>query len=188
MRRCFDVFASGLALVVAAPWLAAVSLVVWLDAGCPILFTQVRIGRHHRPFWIYKFRTMAALRGDNRITRSGVFLRAAKWDELPQLWNVLKGDMSIIGPRPELPEYVAQFPREYAGLLSSRPGLIDPASLMYFDEADQLARYTDPQAAYVSTVLPLKLRLSSTYLASRTWRSDVRILWQGLAACLKALR
>ena len=184
MRRFFDVVVCAVGLVVAAPLLAAVAVMIVLDDGRPVLFSQIRVGRHGVPFRIYKFRTMRfagsiagiTVAGDPRVTLSGRFLRATKLDELPQLWNVIRGDMSIIGPRPELPAFVDRFPAQYEALLTVRPGLVDPATIAFAGEADILARYADPQEAYLTRILPEKLALSRTYLMKRTLRRDLRLI------------
>src|SRR5262249_55066954 len=153
-----------------SPVLAVAALAVRVDSPGPILFKQQRIGRNFRPFWMYKFRTMvvdAPKRGgpltagaDPRITRVGRWLRKSKIDELPQLVNVLVGDMSLVGPRPEVPKFVELFRDDYAYVLTVRPGLTDPASVKYRDEAALLAGSSDPEREYVERILPDKIALS----------------------------
>jgi lipopolysaccharide/colanic/teichoic acid biosynthesis glycosyltransferase len=155
MKRMVDIAIAVTLLILLAPALGLVAILIRLDSPGPALFCQERVGRKFRGFWIYKFRTMvegAAAKGpsitanaDPRVTRVGAWLRRTKIDELPQLWNVLRGDMSIVGPRPELRQYVDRFQDEYRELLKVRPGLTDPSSLKYADEARVLAGATDPE-------------------------------------------
>jgi lipopolysaccharide/colanic/teichoic acid biosynthesis glycosyltransferase len=190
-KRMFDILTSGAALVVALPMMALVALVVRLDTPGPILFRQVRVGRRGDLFHILKFRTMAdrpatpgheiTLHRDPRVTRSGVFLRRWKADELPQLWNVLRGDMSIVGPRPEVPKYVALYPEhERAIVLAIRPGITDPASIKYRSEADMLASAVDPEQMYREVILPDKLALAVDYAQAVSLRRDMVIIAQTL--------
>ena len=194
-KRAFDLLVASVGLVLLAPLLAAIALAIRLDSRGPVLFRQQRVGRHGVPFAIHKFRTMvadAAARGpaltigdDARITRVGRFLRARRLDELPQLIDVLKGDMSLVGPRPELPRYVARYP---AGLrervLAVRPGLTDPASLAFLDESERLARAADPEREYVEVLLPAKLQAAADYAERASLGSDLYILWGTLRRLL----
>lgn len=191
-QRLVDVLVSLVALVVLAPLLAVLAILVRLDSPGPVLFRQQRVGRHFRPFAIVKLRTMvpdAAGRGaaitaggDSRVTRVGRVLRAAKLDELPQFWNVLKGDMSIVGPRPEVPRYVEQFRTDFEEILRVRPGITDLASVVYRHEEDVLARAADPEAAYVAEVLPAKLELARDYVRRRSLRLDLAIIGRTVLA------
>jgi len=171
-KRLFDLLCAGLGLLILLPMLVLLALWIKLDSRGPIFFRQERVGRHGRPFLIHKFRSMqvdAPARGlqitvgaDPRITRAGRFLRASKLDELPQLWDVLRGAMSLVGPRPEVPKYVALYPEELRRVvLSVRPGITDLASLEYRDESALLAAAADPEREYVEVVLPAKLALSA---------------------------
>jgi lipopolysaccharide/colanic/teichoic acid biosynthesis glycosyltransferase len=185
-KRMLDIVASGIGLLVASPLLAAAALAVKLDSPGPVLFVQQRVGRNFRPFGIYKFRTMVAdapARGgpitfgaDPRITRVGRILRKTKIDELPQLANILLGQMSLVGPRPEVPRYVEMFREDYAYVLSVRPGLTDPASVKYRHEAEQLAASADPEREYAQHILPDKIALARQYIGSATLVGDVGIL------------
>ncbi len=185
-KRAFDVFGSATGLLVASPLLLLAAIGIKLDSPGPVLFVQQRVGRNFRPFGIYKFRTMiadAAARGgpitfgaDPRITRVGRLLRATKIDELPQLVNVLKGDMSLVGPRPEVAKYVDMFRDDYEVVLSVRPGLTDPASVKYRDEATLLAASGDPQRAYVEQVLPDKIALARQYIGQASFAGDLGLL------------
>lgn len=193
LKRLVDVLLSALGLALLALPLLAIALWVKLDSRGPVLFRQQRVGRFGRPFMIHKFRTMAVdapARGpqitvgaDPRITRAGQVLRRTKLDELPQLWDVLRGAMSLVGPRPEVPKYVALYPEEMRQLLLSvRPGITDLASLQYRDESVVLAAAADPERAYVEQVLPAKLALSSRYVREATLLGDLRLILATLSA------
>lgn len=189
-KRLFDLLCAAIGLLVLLPVMALVALAVWLDSDGPVIFRQVRVGRGVQPFTIYKFRTMTAApasRGpgitvghDARITRVGRWLRATKIDELPQLFNVLRGDMSLVGPRPEVPEYVSAFPELFSRLLRVRPGITDPASIAYRNEAAILAMAGDPDREYRQRILPDKLRLSTEYAEHASLRSDIALIFQTL--------
>jgi len=165
IKRLFDIVGASVALLLLWPLLLAVALWIKLDSPGPVFFRQERVGRHGVPFRIHKFRTMvidAPARGlqitvgaDPRITRAGAFLRRTRIDELPQFIDVLQGTMSLVGPRPEVPRYVALYPsglRERA--LAVRPGITDPSSIEFIDEAERLARAADPAREYVEVILP----------------------------------
>jgi lipopolysaccharide/colanic/teichoic acid biosynthesis glycosyltransferase len=192
-KRLFDIAVAAAGLVVLGPLLLAIALLVRADSPGPALFRQVRVGRDGRPFRILKFRTMAQAAGappspitvgrDPRITRLGAVLRAWKLDELPQLMNVLAGDMSLVGPRPELPDYVGTYPPATRRIvLSVRPGITDPASLAYRDEAALLAAVADPLAHYRDVILPRKLALNVAYVRERSFAGDLRLIAQTVAA------
>jgi lipopolysaccharide/colanic/teichoic acid biosynthesis glycosyltransferase len=184
-KRAFDIILAGLALLLLAPLLVALGLWVRLDSPGPALFRQERVGRFGRTFRIHKFRTMVdgapgpqiTVGADARITRAGAWLRAKKLDELPQLIDVLAGDMSLVGPRPEVPRYVALYPdalREK--VLSVRPGITDPVSLGMADESARLARAADPEREYVEVLMPAKLREAAAYAERATLWSDLQVL------------
>jgi lipopolysaccharide/colanic/teichoic acid biosynthesis glycosyltransferase len=186
-KRCFDLVGALLALLLLAPVLLAVALWVKLDSPGPIFFKQQRVGRFGVPFHINKFRTMqhgaAGLPltavADPRITRAGAFLRRSRLDELPQLLDVLIGRMSLVGPRPEVPRYVAHYPahlREQA--LAVRPGMTDPASLAHIDEATLLAAAADPEREYIEHILPAKVAQAAAYAEQATLTSDMGVLWR----------
>lgn len=195
IKRLFDIAFSIAALLLIAPILLAVALWVRLDSPGPVFFRQVRVGRGGREFRIFKFRTMqvAAERVgpqitigvDPRITRSGDVLRRYKLDELPQFLNVLFGDMSVVGPRPEVPRYVAKYPADVRAIvLSLRPGITDLASIEYRDESRLLGSSVDPERTYVEEVLPAKLALCVKYAQSRSLWVDVIIIARTLKAAL----
>ena len=184
-KRLFDLVVAALGLLVLAPVLLTLGLWVALDSAGPVFFRQQRVGRAGRLFDIYKFRTMRAaadgpaitVGADARITRAGRWLRRTKADELPQLLNVLRGDMSLVGPRPEVPQYVALYPASLRDLvLSVRPGITDRASIEYRDESTLLGQSSDPERTYVEQILPVKLRYAAEYAQSHTLWGDVKII------------
>ncbi|WP_395140961.1 sugar transferase [Schlegelella aquatica] len=194
-KRAFDLVVASLALLLLAPLFALIALAIKLDSPGPVFFRQERVGRHGVPFRIHKFRTMvvdAPTRGpqitvgrDPRITRVGAFLRDTKLDELAQLIDVLQGTMSLVGPRPEVPQYVARYtPEQRAKILSVRPGITDPASLEYRRESELLARAADPESAYVEQIMPAKLRQAERYVDEATLWTDLRVLARTLRILL----
>lgn len=186
MKRAFDVVISAVVLAVCSPVFALISLWVLIDSGRPIFFKQLRVGLGGRPFRLWKFRSMRTevggasitVRGDRRITRVGRILRKAKLDESPQFWNVLRGDMSLVGPRPEVPEYVERFKERYLRILTVRPGITDLASIRYRNEEAVLAGSPEPQRIYEEIVLPAKLDLADEYLGNMSVGRDLWILLQ----------
>jgi lipopolysaccharide/colanic/teichoic acid biosynthesis glycosyltransferase len=186
MKRLFDIVVSFLGLMILSPLLLLVALLIKLDSRGPIFFRQERIGQGFQPFYIYKFRTMTqdaskhggaiTVRDDPRITRAGAFLRKTKIDELPQLLNVLKGEMSLVGPRPEVRKYVELFRKDYEEILKVRPGITDLASLKYQDEAELLGQSADPDQEYISRVLPDKLKLAKDYVSCSSFFFDMGLI------------
>ncbi|MBL8011655.1 MAG: sugar transferase [Flavobacteriales bacterium] len=186
LKRAFDVLFASTALVLLMPLLLVFALAVATGSPGGAFFRQVRVGRHGREFRLLKFRSMRpgsealgqlTIGGrDPRITGVGHFLRRTKLDELPQLWNVLKGDMSVVGPRPEVPRYVALYTPEQQVVLSVRPGITGMASLDYVDENELLARSDDPERTYVEEVMPAKLALDLRYVRERSFALDLRII------------
>jgi lipopolysaccharide/colanic/teichoic acid biosynthesis glycosyltransferase len=185
-KRAFDLALAAPALLVASPLLVALALWVRVDSPGPALFRQQRVGRGGRLFRIHKFRTMQAAGGDGpqvtaagdaRVTRAGRWLRATKLDELPQLFDVVLGDMSLVGPRPEVPHFMAQYPDDARQrILSVRPGITDRAAIEFRDEERLLAAAPDPEAAYVQRVMPVKQRYYLDYVAHHSLAGDMRIL------------
>ena len=197
LKRGLDFTVAALGLALLAPVFGLVALCIRLDSPGPVFFRQERVGRGGRIFRIHKFRTMVAdapSRGlgitvgeDVRITRVGRRLRRSKLDELPQLIDVLAGHMSLVGPRPELPRYVALYPADLRSqLLRVRPGITDPASLQFADEAALLAASTDPERQYREVLLPAKLRLSAEYAGRATLATDLGVLLRTLGVLLRA--
>ena len=192
-KRAFDLAVALVALILLAPLFAVLALVIKLDSPGPVFFRQERTGRHGVPFRIHKFRTMRegavglplTVGVDARITRVGGWLRRHRVDELPQFIDVLLGRMSVVGPRPEVPCYVAHYPpvlRERA--LAVRPGITDPASLEFIDEAALLARAADPEREYIEVVLPAKVQRAADYAERATLLSDLAVLWRTLRVLL----
>lgn len=188
MRRALDILLSGAGLLLAMPALLVLAAVIrWDSPGSP-LFRQIRIGRGGEPFRLLKLRTMRSVGGsgltqgteDPRITRVGRWLRRTKLDELPQLWNVLVGDMSLVGPRPEVPQFVAHYTEAQREVLRARPGLTDPASLRGFDEGAVLSQVEDPDRYYVEVLMPEKVAAQIQYLHARTLRSDLTLILRTL--------
>jgi lipopolysaccharide/colanic/teichoic acid biosynthesis glycosyltransferase len=190
MKRCFDVVAAAAGLAIAGPVLVFIALLIPLTSEGPIFFRQVRVGRGGREFHLCKFRTMRSAPGKengsfdagntSRVTALGRFLRKSKLDEFPQLWNVLAGDMSLVGPRPEVRKWVDAYPELWAQVLMVRPGITDPASIAYRNEEDILAKSADPEQLYREEILPGKLSLYMDYVRSRTFWGDIKILLKTL--------
>jgi lipopolysaccharide/colanic/teichoic acid biosynthesis glycosyltransferase len=192
-KRLFDIAFAALTLLLLSPVLLAVALWVRLDSPGPVFFRQQRVGQGGRLFSIYKFRTMhtgaeavgpqITVGQDIRITRAGAWLRSSKLDELPQFLNVLRGDMSVVGPRPEGPRYVAQYPADMRQtVLSVPPGITDLASIAFRDESDLLAHSPDPERTYVEQILPAKLHYAQQYVRTRSLWLDLQIIaWTVLA-------
>jgi lipopolysaccharide/colanic/teichoic acid biosynthesis glycosyltransferase len=192
-KRLFDIVFAGLGLLLLGPLLLGVALWIKLDSRGPVFFHQERVGRFGVPFRIHKFRTMVTdaerlgaqitVGADARITAAGRWLRASKVDELPQLWDVLRGAMSLVGPRPEVPRYVALYPPAMRDLvLSVRPGITDPASLSFRNESELLARAADPEREYVEVVMPAKLGLTADYVRHASLLGDIRLILATLGA------
>ena len=186
-KRLFDLCGAAVALLLLAPLLLVVALAIRLDSPGPVFFRQVRVGRGGLPFRIHKFRSMrvdaptlgpqVTVGRDARITRVGHWLRHYRVDELPQFIDVLLGQMSLVGPRPEVPHFVAHYPPDLAAqVLAVRPGITDPASLAHLDEAALLAAASDPEREYIDNILPRKLALQAEYARSATLLSDLRVL------------
>ncbi|MDJ0924667.1 MAG: sugar transferase [Acidimicrobiia bacterium] len=185
-----DIVVSVALLVLLSPVLACAAIAIRLCSPGPILFRATRIGRDFRPFVMLKLRTMVidsagpplTVGGDPRITAVGSILRRTKLDELPQLVNVLRGDMSLVGPRPEVSQYVSLFRSDYETILAVRPGMTGLASIAYADEAAVLAAADDPHAAYISEVLPHKIELGKEYVQSQSLALDLQILMKTVSA------
>jgi len=184
-KRMFDAFTSAIALLLLSPLFIVVSLLIKLTSSGPIFFSQQRVGREGRLFRIAKFRSMRdgakkqlaiTAHGDPRITALGRVLRFLKVDELPQLWNVLKGEMSLVGPRPELPRYVAHYTDRQRRVLAFRPGMTDSASIKYAREEYALGQQADPERFYANVILPDKLDLNLQYLERITLFRDLSLL------------
>lgn len=194
-KRLFDLVVGVLLLLIASPLLVFTAVVIRIVDGAPVLFRQERVGQGGGTFTIYKFRTMRSgsnpadraltIGRDHRITPLGHWLRASKLDELPQLLNVLKGEMSLVGPRPEVPQYVALYTPEQVPVLQLKPGITDPASIVYRDEAQVLAGAKDPLRYYVEVVMPDKIRINLEYAKRASVGRDVMVLARTLLAVLR---
>ena len=186
LKRVFDFGGAAVSLVLLSPLLVGLAVGVKLDSSGPVFYRGLRIGRNGRPFRMIKFRSMivdadklggpSTADDDLRITRVGMALRKCKLDELPQLINILKGEMSFVGPRPEVPYYVEMYTPQERTILSVRPGLTDWASIWNFDEGARLAGSPDPEKAYIEKIRPEKLRLQMKYVQERSLRTDLMIL------------
>lgn len=195
IKRAFDLIAAIVGLVLLAPVMAFIGVLVRRDSEGPVLFRQERIGREGRPFTLLKFRSMVdsplpagplvTAAADTRVTRVGANLRATKLDELPQLINVIRGEMSIVGPRPEVAKYVAMWSEEDRQIiLSVRPGITDPATLRLRHEEEILAEQTDPEAFYQQELLPRKTRLYRRYVESQSLVTDLGLILRTIASVI----
>jgi lipopolysaccharide/colanic/teichoic acid biosynthesis glycosyltransferase len=194
-KRAFDILLSGITLVVVTPLLIFLAILIKLDSPGPVFFTQTRVGRHGKLFCIHKLRSMTVgaesigpfitVDRDKRVTRFGSFLRRTKLDELPQMLDVFVGNMSFVGPRPEVPKYVALYPdRVKTTILSLRPGITDYAALAYGREGELLIRSVDPEETYVKQILPAKVNYYYDYAVNRNFVTDLRIILATLLVVL----
>ena len=191
MKRFLDVTLSILALITLSPLLVLFSLIIWLTSPGGVIYRQIRVGKDDRDFKLLKFRTMTANSDkqglltigsrDPRITKFGYLLRKSKLDELPQLINIIRGDMSIVGPRPEVRKYVALYNEDQCKILSVRPGLTDYASLAYFNENDILTSAEDPEETYIKEIMPHKIELNLQYIKNQSTKEDLRIIGRTIA-------
>ncbi len=186
MKRLFDLLFSSIGLLLLQPLFVATAIMIKVDSTGPIFFRQERIGKNFRRFMIYKFRTMVVnaekkgLRitsgGDRRVTKVGRMLRKFKIDELPQLFNVLKGDMSLVGPRPEVEEYVTLYEKDYREILKRRPGITDVSSIIFREEEAFLNNQVDPEGYYKKILLPEKIRLAKEYIEKSSFLYDLKLV------------
>jgi lipopolysaccharide/colanic/teichoic acid biosynthesis glycosyltransferase len=195
LKRLFDILLSSLLIMLFLPLFIALSIWISIDSRGGIFYKQERIGKNKIPFFILKFRTMypdADKRGlltvgdrDPRVTRAGYFLRKYKLDELPQLFNVWKGEMSLVGPRPEVKKYTDLYTPQQAVVLTVTPGITDFASIQYVDESELLARSDDPESLYIEEIMPQKLALNLQYIAAQSFKTDLYILLQTALKIIK---
>ena len=188
MKRLFDILVSGIGLICLSPLLLIVAIWIKLDSSGPIFYRQVRVGRYNKDFRIFKFRSMrigsdkgslVTIGGrDPRITRSGYFIRKFKIDELPQLINVLIGDMSLVGPRPEVRHYVNYWTPEQMHVLDVRPGITDPASIKYRNENELLEKAEDPEKYYIEVIMQEKIKLYLEYAEKSSFWCDIKLIFQ----------
>lgn len=192
-KRIFDFFASLCVLLLLSPVFLVIAIWIALDSKGGVFYQQVRIGKNRKEFGLYKFRSMATgsdksgqitIGNDSRITKVGHFIRKYKIDELPQLINILKGEMSVIGPRPEVKKYVDLYTEEQLTVLSVLPGLSDYASIEYFDEQTVLGKAEDPNKEYIDVVMPAKLALNLKYIAEKSLTTDLKIILKTLGKIL----
>ena len=185
-KRILDVFSSLIALVLLSPILLLIAVLIKITSPGSVFFRQIRVGQNGRHFRLVKFRSMVqdapqkglsvTGKGDSRITPFGNFLRRTKLDELPELWNVLVGDMSLVGPRPEVPQYVVGHETIWKRVLSVKPGITDLATLQFRDEEAVLESAHGLEKAYIDIVLPLKLKLAIEYVENRSFWLDIKII------------
>ncbi|MBN2244624.1 MAG: sugar transferase [Candidatus Aminicenantes bacterium] len=186
MKRLFDLLFSFIGLLLLQPFFIVIAIMIKVDSIGPVFFRQGRVGKNFRRFMIYKFRTMVVdaekkgLRitsgGDRRVTRVGRMLRKFKIDELPQLFNVLKGDMSLVGPRPEVEEYVKLYEEDYREILKRRPGITDVSSIIFREEEAVLENQADPEGYYKKILLPEKIRLTKEYIEKSSFLYDLKLV------------
>lgn len=188
LKRCFDIVCSAFGLLLLFPLFLWVAIWIKLDSEGPVFYRQVRVGRNNKDFRIFKFRSMAVnsdkkslitIGGkDARVTKAGYYIRKYKIDELPQLINVLVGEMSFVGPRPEVRKYVDLYTTEQLHVLDVRPGITDAASIKYRNENDLLAAQSNPEQYYVQVVMQDKLRINLEYVASHTFMGDIKLIFK----------
>lgn len=194
LKRIFDIILSLFGLIILLPFMLIIAIFIKLDTKGPIFFKQLRVTKNGREFKIFKYRTMKVgsdkysqitIGEDSRITKVGSFLRRYKLDEIPQLINVLIGDMSLVGPRPEVPKYVALYTDEQKEILKVRAGITDYASIEFSDENDLLASEEDPEKAYIEKIMPKKIELNKKYISEISILTDIKIILLTIKKILK---
>ena len=195
LKRFFDITSSLIVLTIGLPFFIIISLLIALDSKGGVFFIQQRVGKHNKDFGLFKFRTMR--RGsekagqitvggkDPRITKTGYLLRKFKLDEFPQLLNVILGDMSIIGPRPEVRRYVDIYSKEQLEVLAVRPGLSDFASIEYMNENELLGKSENPEKTYIEEIMPAKLKLNLKYIQQKSFSTDIKLIFKTIGKILK---
>ncbi|MBK6951739.1 MAG: sugar transferase [Crocinitomicaceae bacterium] len=193
-KRIFDFISSLVVVVLFFPFFIIIAIWILLDSPGGIFYKQIRVGKDGKEFTLLKFRSMTVgadkqglitIGNDNRVTRSGRFIRKTKIDEFPQLINIIKGEMSVVGPRPEVPKYVALYTEDQKKVLSVRPGLTDLASLKYFDEQKLLGESDDPEKTYRNEIMPKKLELNLQYLAQQSLFLDFKLIFSTIFRIFK---
>jgi len=193
-KRIFDFISSFFFLFLFFPFFILLSILIKIDSKGPIFFTQIRVGKNNKDFLLLKFRTMKVAQensslitigNDNRITNIGNILRKYKLDELPQLINILKGEMSVVGPRPEVRKYVDMYSSSQLEVLSVKPGLTDPSSIKFSNESELLGTAANPEKYYTETLMPLKIEISLNYVRTQTFVGDLRIIFQTFSKIFK---
>lgn len=196
MKQVFDFLMALFGLIILAPLFACLAIWIKLDSKGPLFFKQTRVGKNGKPFKIHKFRSMkvdSESKGkltvgsdDLRITNSGKFIRKYKLDELPQLIDVLRGKMSLVGPRPEVPEFIAKYPKDVRDkVLSVKPGITDNASILLVDENKLLSNFDDPEIGYIQRILPIKQRLYVKYINERSFLGDVCLIFKTVVKIIR---
>ena len=194
LKRIFDIVFSLFGLIVLSPFMLIIAILIKIDSKGPVFFKQVRVTKNGKEFKIFKYRTMRVgsdkfsqitVGKDSRITKVGDFLRRYKLDEIPQLINVLIGDMSLVGPRPEVPKYVTLYTEEQREILKVRAGITDYASIEFSNENDILANEVDPEKAYIEKIMPRKIELNKKYLSEISVMTDIKIILLTIKKILK---
>lgn len=194
LKRIFDITLSLFGLIILLPFMLIIAILIKIDSKGPVFFKQIRVTKNGKEFKIFKYRTMRVgsdkysqitVGKDGRITKLGSFLRKYKLDEIPQLINVLIGDMSLVGPRPEVPKYVALYKDEQKEILKVRAGITDYASIEFSDENDLLASEEDPEKAYIEKIMPKKIELNKKYLSEISILTDIKIILLTIKKILK---
>ena len=195
MKRIFDIVSCSLAVLVLFPFGLIIALCIVCGSKGGVFYRQTRVGKDGKDFKLLKFRTMRphadqqglliTVGNDQRITRIGNFLRKYKIDELPQLLNIIKGDMSVVGPRPEVRRYVDLYDERQRRVLTVRPGLTDYASLQYISESELLAKSEDPEKTYIEEIMPAKLELNLQYIENQSFKEDLKLIFQTIASIFK---
>lgn len=193
-KRFFDIILSIFALLILFPFFILFALFIKFDSKGPVFYCQQRVGKNNRDFQLWKFRSMRindtnksliTIGNDSRITKVGGFLRRYKLDEFPQFFNILKGEMSIVGPRPEVRKYVKMYNEEQLRVLSVKPGLTDYASVEYFNESEILEKYSDPEKAYIEIIMPAKLELNLKYIDNKKAGKDLVLILKTINQIIK---
>ncbi|MEJ6471773.1 sugar transferase [Fusobacterium nucleatum] len=194
LKRIFDITLSLFGLIILLPFMLIIAILIKIDSKGPVFFKQIRVTKNGKEFKIFKYRTMRVgsdkysqitVGKDGRITKIGSFLRKYKLDEIPQLINVLIGDMSLVGPRPEVPKYVALYTDEQKEILKVRAGITDYASIEFSDENDLLASEEEPEKAYIEKIMPKKIELNKKYLSEVSILTDIKIILLTIKKILK---
>lgn len=193
-KRISDVLASVCVLILLLPLFLIIAIWILMDSPGGVFYKQIRVGLNGREFKLFKFRSMRAgadkkgqitIGNDSRVTKSGQFIRKFKIDEFPQLINIIVGDMSVVGPRPEVPKYVQLYDDDQNRVLSVRPGLTDFATIEYIDEQEQLGQSSEPEKLYINTIMPEKLELNLKYIDSRSFQTDLKIIFKTISSIFR---
>jgi lipopolysaccharide/colanic/teichoic acid biosynthesis glycosyltransferase len=194
-KRVFDIILSAIGLIILIPFAILIAFAIYIDDRGPVFFTQKRIGLNLQPFTLYKFRSMTVNKDSSngsfdagnqaRVTNIGKVLRKTKLDELPQLINVLKGDMSFVGPRPEVQKWVDVYPQQWASILTVKPGITDNAAILFRNEEEILSTVANPENHYREIILPQKLNIYGSYISNHSFTGDLKIIFNTIYSILK---